>query len=111
VLLPDLNFAAQQIVWSTELEGDAQTLLSEVEEDSDDEPAKIEQAGAWLRDRLAKGSVAQVELEADARAEGLAWRTIKRAKAANGIVAEKNGMAGPWQWRLPRQRSEGGQKL
>jgi putative DNA primase/helicase len=109
VLLPDRNFAAQQVVWSTELEGDAQTLLSEIEDDSDNEPAKIEKAGAWLRERLANGPVEVVELEADGRAVGHAWRTIRRAKFANAIVAEKNGKAGPWRWRLPRLGAEDGQ--
>jgi putative DNA primase/helicase len=102
-LLPDLAFTAQHVVWGAALAGDARTLLGEVEEDDSAEPTKIAEAGRWLRERLATGPVSSVELEADARTEGLSWRTIKRAKRANRIVVEKDGMAGPWRWRLPRQ--------
>jgi len=102
VLLPDLDFKAQHVVWGKQLDGDARTLLSEVE----DEPAKGDEASAWLLARLANGPVAPVEIEADALSEGLAWKTVKRAKRTNGIVSEKDGMAGPWRWRLPRQGGE-----
>lgn len=101
-LPPDLDFEAQRVVWGAELDGDARTLLREIEDDDESAGSKMKQASAWLSDALAAGPVAVVELEADAKAEGIAWRTIKRAKRANGIIATKDGDAGGWRWRLPQ---------
>jgi putative DNA primase/helicase len=101
-LLPDFNFEAQRVVWGTQLDGDARTLLREIEDDGECATSgKMKQASAWLRDALTAGPVAVVELEVDAKAEGIAWRTIKRAKRANAVVATKDGEAGAWRWRLP----------
>jgi putative DNA primase/helicase len=102
-LLPDFNFEAQRVVWGTQLDGDARTLLREIEDEGDSAATsgKMKEARAWLCDALASGPVAVVELEVDAKAEGIAWRTIKRAKRANAIVATKDGEAGSWRWRLP----------
>jgi putative DNA primase/helicase len=102
-LLPDFNFEAQRILWGAQLDGDARTLLSEIE-DSDEAAVsnKMKQASDWLGDALASGPVAVIELEADAKAEGIAWRTIKRAKRANRIVATKDGERGAGRWRMPK---------
>ena len=102
-LLPDFNFEAQRVVWGTQLDGDARTLLCEIEDEGDFAATngKMKEASTWLCDALASGPVAVVELEVDAKAEGIAWRTVKRAKRANAIVATKDGEAGSWRWRLP----------
>jgi putative DNA primase/helicase len=100
-LLPDFAFTAQHVVWGAQLDGDARTLLSEVEESP--EPRKRDQAKDWLLDRLAAGPVLQVDLEAAAKAEGISFRTLRRAKSDNQIVAERDGTTGVWHWRLPRQ--------
>jgi hypothetical protein len=105
VLLPGLPFTAQRIVWGAELAGDAQELLSEVEA-GDEAPAKVDQAGGWLRARLKVGPVEVNELEVDAQAAGFAWSTVRRAKRANRIVAQKDGKNGPWRWRLSRQNNQ-----
>jgi hypothetical protein len=54
-------------------------LLSEIEDSNEAAVSnKMKQASDWLGDALAGGPVAVIELEADAKAEGIAWRTVKR---------------------------------
>jgi putative DNA primase/helicase len=99
-LLPQHDFEAQFVRWGMQLDGDARTLLNEVEEQAAErgEFSKLAQAAEWLRAKLADGPVPVTDLEATAKALGLAWRTVRRAQRDNGIVAEK---AGVWRWRMP----------
>ena len=43
----------------------------------------------------------KTEIEEAARANGIAERTLCRAKSELNISAEKKGQNGQWQWRLP----------
>jgi putative DNA primase/helicase len=65
---------------------------------------KRDLAADWLQDALADGPVAVAELQAGAREAGHSWRTVKRAKAELGVVAEpvREGSAiRGWLWRAP----------
>lgn len=55
----------------------------------------------WLMDRLSRGPVSSEHIKADARAAGLAWRTVRRAKDALGCHSKKESFEGGWSWRLP----------
>jgi KaiC/GvpD/RAD55 family RecA-like ATPase len=63
----------------------------------------------WLRERLSSGAVAQREIKREAAKEGFSWATVRRAKDALGIIAEKSGYQGPSQWRLRNAHSKGAQ--
>lgn len=70
-----------------------------------DQPrSAIEDAKAWLTLHLSGGPVEVKELMADARAEGYAEITVRRAKDALGVCVakEKGQMGGPWKWSLPK---------
>jgi hypothetical protein len=43
----------------------------------------------------------QSEIQDAAEGNGIAKRTLERAKRELGIKAEKDGTAGRWSWRLP----------
>jgi len=82
------------------VEGTADILLA-----GDDAPTRTDQrerddAKTFLRDLLHTGAMASREVEADAKANGIAQRTLWRAKAELGIKAERHGR-GPWYWMLP----------
>jgi putative DNA primase/helicase len=64
-------------------------------------PAARDEAKKLLAQILAHGPVAQVEIEDVATANGIAKRTLYRAKADLGIMAKKDGANGGWTWRLP----------
>jgi hypothetical protein len=60
----------------------------------------IERAKDWLRGFLANGSVpAEVVLE-QAKADGIAEKTLRRASKTLGVLTEKVGMTGGWYWSL-----------
>jgi len=67
------------------------------------EPVERNEAAKWLGDLLADGPVAVDELRTLARDAGIAWTTVRRAKAALGVAAERDGFGpgGGWRWRLP----------
>ena len=71
-----------------------------------DRTGAVDAAAEWLRGELAEGAAAASVLTVRARAAGHSERTLKRAKAALGVEAEKSGFRGGWLWALPR---EGGQ--
>jgi putative DNA primase/helicase len=64
-------------------------------------PAARDEARKFLTDILASGPVPATEIQEAANANGIAERTLYRAKSELGIKAEKKGQSGQWQWRLP----------
>jgi hypothetical protein len=63
----------------------------------------------WLRDQLTNGPIAQRKLKDDAKAERFSWATVRRAKDALGVITEKSGYQGAWQWRLKDTQSKDAQ--
>jgi hypothetical protein len=62
-------------------------------------------AEEFLREALAGGAVAVIDLKADAKEAGLSWATIRRAKDRLGIVAKRESHGrdggGRWTWAMP----------
>ena len=89
---------AVMIEWESDpVQIDAQDALAPDVPDRD-RPERDE-AEEWLRDQLKGGPVAVKDLEKEARAAGIAWRTLERAKGSAGARARKRGIAG-WIWEL-----------
>ena len=63
----------------------------------------LEEAKAWLRDVLSSGPQPAAEVKAQAKADGIAERTLLRAKDSLGVQSEREGYAskGRWMWFLP----------
>jgi putative DNA primase/helicase len=55
---------------------------------------------------LASGPVPAKQGEADARALGIAPRTLMRARKKLNVIAEKGGMEAGWTWRLPTEECQ-----
>jgi hypothetical protein len=62
-------------------------------------------AEEFLREALAGGAVAVIDLNADAKEAGLSWATIRRAKDRLGVVAKRESHGrdggGRWTWAMP----------
>lgn len=95
-----------RIDWGLPLFGYARELLDEVES----KKMAKDEASDWLSTRLADGPKAQKDLAEMAKADGIAWRTVERAKESLGVMAYperskgKGRGNGRWMWELPRSR-------
>lgn len=64
------------------------------------DPNARNEAEEWLREALAEGPKATKELRNEAKAEGIAWRTLRRAKSELGVSARRTRFDGNWEWAL-----------
>ncbi|TYT27258.1 AAA family ATPase [Luteimonas viscosa] len=95
-----------KIEWGRPLYGFADELLGQIE--SKRQPK--DEAAEWLAAMLHGGPVASKELKVKADADGIAWRTVERAKEALDVVAVRQGEpgkrgAGAWTWKLPSNKA------
>lgn len=93
--------------WSREIDG---PVIWHGESDRDIEdvmqgggPAALTIAADFLSRTLANGPISQASVELMAEREGIKVRTLRRAKAAIGVLSERQGQGrtAPWYWRLP----------
>jgi hypothetical protein len=59
-------------------------------------------AEEFLKQFLANGPKKQEQVEDAAKGHLHSWRTVRRAAQNLGIKPKKDGMDGPWMWRLPK---------
>lgn len=74
----------------------AEEALAPVEPDED--RSERDEAAEWLRGALADGPKRTKELMRDARAYGIAERTLQRARRTIGAVVERDGFGGHCRW-------------
>ena len=68
-----------------------------------DKKGKRDQAAEWLKETLAKGPVPQKEIARLSESEGIAERTLERAKKGIGVTSSNKGFGadGGWSWIPP----------
>lgn len=66
-------------------------------------PRRRAEAEEWLKELLADGSLAAAHVEREAKAAGLAWRTVQRACRNLGIKPRRDRFDGGWTWDLPAE--------
>lgn len=91
---------ASRIAWLGAVEGSARELLAEPEQDRRSGGGAQAEAEQFLRESLAAGPTPTKTLEAEAKAAGLAWRTVRRAADSIGVRRKKGGMSDGWYWSL-----------
>ena len=93
---------ASVVQWGAALDGTARELLGDAEAVAD---SPRDDAIDWLADMIGAGSIPVRTIKSEASAAGVSWRTIERAKAELGVIAERvsagNSGGGHWEWRLP----------
>ena len=96
---------ASRIEWGAAVEGSARELLTDPTEETEEGNAQ-DSAAEFLQEVL-KGDVVPVKsIETEAKEAGLAWRTIRRASDALGVV-KKRGAENRWYWSLPNLSKSG----
>lgn len=78
----------------------ARELLTDPNE-HDDEASAQDTAADFLREVLGGDVVPSKEVENEAKAAGIAWRTVRRASDELGVKKRK-GDGGKWYWSLPK---------
>ncbi len=61
----------------------------------------LDEAQAWLREALSDGPAPVPELKQRARRDGIAWRTLERAKEALGVTSHRPPGSESWSWTMP----------
>jgi hypothetical protein len=89
------------VLWLGEVDQNADELLRSSADG--DELSRINEATTWLRDTLKEGPLTAREILTMARRDGIAERTLERAKSRLGILSQKeDGLPnGKWMWLLP----------
>lgn len=98
-----------RIAW----EADAVTItadeaLSQDDQGSEEGSSALDEAKEWLSDFLADGPQLSNDVKRNANQAGIAWATVKRAKAALGIKPTKDKTSMAWSWSLT---ADGGKVL
>ncbi|NMQ27881.1 AAA family ATPase [Candidatus Accumulibacter phosphatis] len=98
---------SSSVQWGVAVEGAARDLLATADATGDDAGGGSPLADAmhFLEVELAEGARAVTELESAAGSAGHSWATVRRAKKALKIEAQKGGMKAGWVWELPRRCS------
>jgi putative DNA primase/helicase len=101
-LLAHPGVFASRIDWGAAVEGTARELLAEPEDSAVEEASAQDGAADFLRQVLGTDTVPVKTVEAEAKAAGIAWRTIRRAADTLHVVKRKGGMGAGWYWALPK---------
>jgi len=91
------GFEASYVEWGEPVEGSARDLLG----DNDDEGGSCKDAQTFLKAILADGPMSAAEVMAAAEANGIAEKTLRRAKKALGVKSVKaRSSSASWDWSL-----------
>ena len=94
---------AARIAWGKSVDGNASQLLTDPNEgggaDDEEENSARDSAEEFLKELLSDGPAPTKHVEAEAKAAGIAWRTVRRASDALTVKKQKSN--GSWYWSLP----------
>jgi putative DNA primase/helicase len=90
------------VVWGEPIKGSARDALAEAEQSQRERETSLDEARDFLRELLPAGPVASNEVKSAAEANGLSWASVRRAKKALGIKAQKESLRDGWSWSLPK---------
>jgi hypothetical protein len=71
-----------------------------------EERSERDEAAEWIQAQLEGGPRPVKDLQAEAKAAGLGWESVKKAKARVGVKSTKRGFSEGWFWALPGQLDE-----
>jgi len=92
---------ASYVAWGASVAGSARELLSDPNEQDDDQTSARDAAADFLQQVLGDDVVPSKSIEAEAKEAGISWATLRRASDALG-VKKRRGDGGKWYWSLPK---------
>jgi hypothetical protein len=97
------EISAPYIIWGAEHVKVTATEAMQAEAEGRQSKQARHEASEFLQSRLAGGPVMADDLKEEAEANGISWRTLKRAKKKLNIETkkEKGNTRGKWFWSLP----------
>src|SRR5262249_49378541 len=98
------DITAPHIVWLGHVDVTASEAMQAATEQR--APSARDDAKRFLADLLANGPMSSKDIEEAAEANGIARRTLFRAKGELGVTATQGG--GKWTWQLPDENSIAG---
>ena len=103
------GIATSRIEWEPEpVTMTANAALVARTDHADEQRGERDAAAEWLRDLLGDGPVSTRDVQAEARAAGHSWATIRRAKDVIGVRVQRDGFGkgGAWRWTLPAKDAQ-----
>lgn len=94
---------APHILWHDKTVNISATEAMQAEDGGKSSSSALDTAMAFLREFLAGGPRSRVDIDDAADGNGVAQRTLFRAKGELGVIAKKVGLGGGWTWELPEQ--------
>jgi hypothetical protein len=109
------DIVASAIAWENEkVTRTADEILAAAYHDCEQQSV-LDEATDWLKELLADAPVDTNQVHAQAKAAGLTWATVKRAKSRLGIKPQRRSQGGDgkgkWIWALPSQGAQGAQEV
>lgn len=92
---------ASRVAWGKSVQGSARELLTDNTQTDDEEKSAQDSAAEFLTELLRDGPTPTKTVEAEAKAAGIAWRTVRRASDALHIKKRKTVEG--WYWSMPIQ--------
>lgn len=94
---------AARITWGKSVDGNASQLLTDPNEgnaaDDEEKNSAHDSAENFLKELLVDGSSPTKHVEAEAKAAGISWATVRRASTTLKVKKQKSN--GGWYWSLP----------
>ena len=94
---------AARIAWGKSVDGNASQLLTDPNEgnaaDDEEESSAHDSAEDFLKELLKDGPAPTKHVEAEAKAAGISWATVRRASTTLKVKKQKSN--GGWYWSLP----------
>lgn len=104
--LQEMNPGFVAVAWGGVVSVSADVAL---QPERGEEKSALLEAKEWLQDMLSAGPVSAKQIQKGAAAAGIAWATVRRAKAALAIIHRKSSFGGGWEWALQDVQREGAQ--
>ena len=94
---------SSQVIWGEQVEGTAQELLNENDQNNPDDRSMLADAVKFLKVLLSESPIPKREVDERAIDAGIKSMTLRRAKVLLGVetVHEGYGKGSVWKWSLP----------